>query len=136
MSVPLPFQEARHGLLRRHAAHAYRSLREKPDRGAIFEFGNPRLARWRDADDLWLFGFWWWDWADQAVRVASIDVEGHRDGAWQELVRTPVMSGGKPPRDIDVDVAGCDRVKLVVTDAGDNIHADHTAWADARFVAR
>lgn len=60
-------------------------------------------------------------------------VEGHRDGVWQELLRTPVMAGGKPPRDIDADVSGCDCVRLVVTDAGDNIHCDHAAWGNVRF---
>ncbi|MCC7491331.1 MAG: NPCBM/NEW2 domain-containing protein [Fimbriimonadaceae bacterium] len=49
-------------------------LREKPDRGAIFEVDDPHLARWATAPDLWLFGYWWWDWADQAVQVAAIDL--------------------------------------------------------------
>ena len=51
-------------------------LFEKPDRGAIFEGpGKERLARWATADDLWLFGYWWWDWADQAVKVDKIDLQ-------------------------------------------------------------
>ena len=52
-------------------------LREKPDRGATFELDDPHLARWKTADDLWLFGYWWWDWADQAVKVESIDLDQH-----------------------------------------------------------
>lgn len=53
-----------------------------------------------------------------------------------------VKSGGlellfqDKPMDIDVDVHGCDRVRLVVTDGGDNIHSDHAAWGNARFTAR
>jgi hypothetical protein len=30
-------------------------------------------------------------------------------------------------------VAGCDLVRLVVTDGGDDIHCDHAAWGNARF---
>ena len=62
-------------------------------------------------------------------------VEGRRAGAWQELAKTPVMTGKTPPRDIDLDVSGCDRLRLVVTDGGDNIHSDHAAWGNARFTA-
>jgi hypothetical protein len=62
-------------------------------------------------------------------------VEGHRNGAWQQLVKTPVLRAGKPPQDLDVDVAGCDLVRLVVTDGGDNINSDHAAWGAARFTA-
>lgn len=51
-------------------------LLEKPERGAIFDGpGKDRLARWKTADDLWLFGYWWWDWADQAVKVDRIDYD-------------------------------------------------------------
>ncbi|MBI2303005.1 MAG: NPCBM/NEW2 domain-containing protein [Armatimonadetes bacterium] len=51
------------------------ALNEKPDRGAIFEVPDPHLARWTTAADAWLFGYWWWDWADSAVRVEKIDLE-------------------------------------------------------------
>ena len=50
-------------------------LREKPDRGAIFEMKDPRITRWREAKDIWLFGYWWWDWAESAVQVDWIDVD-------------------------------------------------------------
>jgi hypothetical protein len=60
-------------------------------------------------------------------------VEGHRNGTWQELAKSPLMRGGKPPQDIEADVAGCDLVRLVVTDGGDDIHCDHAAWGNARF---
>ncbi len=56
-------------------------LHEKPDRGAIFELKDPHLARWKTAEDLWLHGFWWWDWADQKVKVDRIDLD-------QRLIKT------------------------------------------------
>ena len=31
-----------------------------------------------------------------------------------------------------MDVTGATRLRLRTTDAGDTIHADHAAWADAR----
>jgi hypothetical protein len=33
---------------------------------------------------------------------------------------------------IDIDIRGADQLRLVTTDAGDNVHADHAVWADAR----
>lgn len=72
---------------------------------------------------------------DKRGSVAFI-VEGRRAGVWKKLYKSPVMKGGKPPVDIDVDVHGCDRLRLVVTDGGDNIHSDHAAWGNARFTAQ
>jgi hypothetical protein len=33
---------------------------------------------------------------------------------------------------VDVDVTTAARLRLRTTDGGDNIHADHAVWADAR----
>lgn len=48
---------------------------EKPDRGARFRFKGDRPARWTEADDLRLVGYWQHDWADESIPVSSIDVE-------------------------------------------------------------
>ncbi len=56
-----------------------------------------------------------------------------RDGEWQEAWRSPVQRGGGEPLPVDVALGGAERLRLRVTDGGDNIHADHGAWADARL---
>ena len=33
-----------------------------------------RLARWAQAEDLWVHGYWTWDWADSVEKVAAIDL--------------------------------------------------------------
>ena len=38
-----------------------------------FVCDDPRLERWVDEKDLWLHGFWIWDWADMRVPLASVD---------------------------------------------------------------
>jgi hypothetical protein len=40
-----------------------------------FRFDHERLARWRAEPDTWLFGYWYWDWADSYERVAAIDFD-------------------------------------------------------------
>ena len=42
-----------------------------------FVCDDPRLARWMDEKDLWLHGFWIWDWADLRVPLASVDAAAH-----------------------------------------------------------
>ncbi|MGQ9736908.1 MAG: right-handed parallel beta-helix repeat-containing protein [Armatimonadota bacterium] len=41
--------------------------------GGRFTYSNPRLKRWVQAKDLWVHGYWTWDWADSYEKVASID---------------------------------------------------------------
>lgn len=31
------------------------------------------IKRWTNATDLWLHGYWTWDWADNYVHVTNID---------------------------------------------------------------
>ncbi len=64
-----------------------------PARGGVFAFDAEHLKRWSSAPDPWMCGYWHWDWADQLLPVAKIDVEaglvhlrlphtyGLRDGA-------------------------------------------------------
>ena len=42
-------------------------------KGDRFSYQGDRPDRWLKADDLWLHGYWGWDWADFYLRVASID---------------------------------------------------------------
>lgn len=36
----------------------------------------PRFARWAREENLWLYGYWHWDWADAYEKVASVDKTG------------------------------------------------------------
>ena len=49
--------------------------------------------------------------------------------------RTAFDSGviriGEPPKPVDVDLTGAKRMRLLVTDAGDDYNCDHADWADA-----
>ncbi len=38
-----------------------------------FVYEGDRPARWAAEKDIWLHGYWFWDWADQRLRVAAID---------------------------------------------------------------
>jgi len=40
-----------------------------------FVYSDDRISEWTDADDLWLHGFWTWDWADSYAGVAELDPE-------------------------------------------------------------
>lgn len=39
----------------------------------IFRFDNPRLARWIGEPDLWFNGLWFHPWADEKIRLKTID---------------------------------------------------------------
>ncbi len=45
--------------------------------GAI-EFDGDRPASWASHKDIWLHGYWTWDWADSTQKLASIDTETRR----------------------------------------------------------
>jgi len=40
-----------------------------------FMYSGDRPKRWTEADDVWVHGYWTWDWADSYERVESIDTE-------------------------------------------------------------
>jgi hypothetical protein len=49
--------------------------RNDPPLGFAFRFDRERLERWAEAPDIRLYGYWFYNWSDQAVEVAKIDVE-------------------------------------------------------------
>ncbi|MHC4106996.1 MAG: right-handed parallel beta-helix repeat-containing protein [Planctomycetota bacterium] len=51
---------------------------ETAPRLPVFTFDDDRLSRWAGVEDVWLFGYWKWDWADEAIRVAAIDPHTRR----------------------------------------------------------
>ena len=67
----------------------------KGDRVGKFVYEGDRPKRWTDENDVWVHGYWFWDWSDQRHRVESIDTErrviaveppyhgyGYRKGQW------------------------------------------------------
>jgi hypothetical protein len=40
-----------------------------------FTYDGDRPSRWSGEPDVWLHGYWFWDWADQYHKVASIDTK-------------------------------------------------------------
>jgi len=48
-------------------------------------------------------------------------VEVERGGAWARVSASAVMRGGES-KDVGVPIAGATRLRLLTTDAGDNIH--------------
>ena len=40
-----------------------------------FAYSGDRPRRWKDTSDLWVHGYWSWDWANSYERVASIDLD-------------------------------------------------------------
>lgn len=67
----------------------------KGDKIGKFMYEGERPKRWIDEKDVWVHGYWFWDWSDQRHRVESIDTEkriisveppyhgyGYRKGQW------------------------------------------------------
>lgn len=43
--------------------------------GGRLTYEGDRPRRWKGTDDLWIHGYWTWDWADSYERVAALDAE-------------------------------------------------------------
>ncbi len=52
------------------------TIAEVVDR-VTFVYDGDRPQRWLNADDIWLHGYWSWDWADEYLKVASINPDKH-----------------------------------------------------------
>jgi hypothetical protein len=42
-------------------------------KGATFRCEDTRMAAWKQTGDLWMEGFWYWDWADCTLKISSMD---------------------------------------------------------------
>jgi len=51
-----------------HAIHGIKGTRE-----GRFTYETDRPKRWADEHEIWLHGYWFWDWSDSFERVSSID---------------------------------------------------------------
>jgi len=56
------------------------------DLPAGFRIGTPRPFQWQPSTNLWVHGYWAWDWANSYERVANLDPD-------QRLVRTAPPHG-------------------------------------------
>lgn len=78
--------------------------------------------------------------------ISAIDIDDDMSGygsvvfqVWADdamLYESGVMTGTMATKGVRVSVADKQQLRLVVTDAGDNIYFDHADWAGARLVAR
>ncbi len=50
----------------------------KGDLSGKFTYEGDRPSRWTQDHDIWLHGYWFWDWADQRQKVSSIDTANHQ----------------------------------------------------------
>jgi hypothetical protein len=46
------------------------------DKIGRFTYEGDRPKRWVEEKDVWLHGYWFWDWADQRQKIESIDTTG------------------------------------------------------------
>lgn len=51
-----------------------------------FHYSGDRPRRWKPSDDIWVHGYWAYDWANSYERVASLDPEKH-------LIKTAAPGG-------------------------------------------
>lgn len=51
---------------------------DKHSIGGEFVYDGNRPDRWKEERDAWLYGYWYYDWADSYEKIASIDTTGHR----------------------------------------------------------
>jgi hypothetical protein len=59
---------------------------------------------------------------------------GGTSNQWQMAYVSPIVRGGEPPLPIEVDVAGADRMALVVEFAERGDQGDHANWLNARLI--
>ncbi|XP_064613281.1 uncharacterized protein LOC135477059 [Liolophura sinensis] len=58
---------------------SYKNVITTPDgpRGHRFTYHHSsvgsRAQKWAQEKDLWVYGFWYWDWADESAHVAKVD---------------------------------------------------------------
>ena len=49
---------------------------DKDSRGGKFTYSGNHPSLWKNRDDLWIFGYFHYGWADDAVQLASLDTVG------------------------------------------------------------
>ena len=69
---------------------------------------------------------------DESQKHGSVVFEIWVDG--RKVADSGIVRGGEPPKTLSADLTGAKRLKLVVTDGGDNNDWDHADWAGAMIV--
>jgi uncharacterized protein YjdB len=46
---------------------------ETDNRPPIFKYSDDRPSSWAAASDIWMFGYWFWDWADGNLKIRTLD---------------------------------------------------------------
>ena len=64
-------------------------------RSGVFVFDSPRLARWAQEPDLWMYGLWVYEWADATVRVRGVDVAAKRVSVDTAPIGFGIKAGGQ-----------------------------------------
>lgn len=60
--------------LARWPNEGWEKIASAPEAGK-FGYESDRPKRWAKSDDIWVHGYWTWDWADSYERIKSIDTE-------------------------------------------------------------
>lgn len=47
----------------------------KGSKKGAFKYKEDRASRWKDEKDIWLYGYWFWDWADSYEKITKLDTE-------------------------------------------------------------
>ena len=63
----------------------------------VFTYSDEHTERWAQVEDLWLEGYWCFDWAAETIRVQSVDAVTHRITLAQQHVYG-LGSGNSAPR--------------------------------------
>ena len=71
---------------------------------------------------------------DEVGNNGSVTFQVWADGS--KLYDSGTMRGDFATKTVNVDVTGKQQLKLIVTDAGDNVYYDHADWAGARLIVR
>jgi hypothetical protein len=81
--LELFFQDKPLQLARWPNGNGWSAIAGVPSGGDRFNFDGDRPKRWAKAEDIWIHGYWMWDWADSYENVASIDL------AKREIITKP-----------------------------------------------
>jgi len=63
------------GLVEWEEAGKPRPLPDYFDDGVTFEYGDERPESWENPGDVWMWGYWYFDWASGTLEIASIGEE-------------------------------------------------------------
>jgi hypothetical protein len=78
-ALELFFQDRPMTLARWPNGNAWATIQGAPKgaEGSVFTYEGDRPARWAQAEDAWVHGYWSFDWADTYEKVVSIDPVTH-----------------------------------------------------------